>query len=42
MDEIDALQGRGKDNTHSDYFMEDPFKLKNKYIKVLDSIIIDK
>lgn len=42
MDEIDALQGRGKDNTHSAYFMEDPFKLKNKYIKVLDSIIIDK
>ena len=40
LDEIDALQGRGKDNTHSAYFMEDPSKLKNKYVNVLDAIII--
>ena len=26
LEEIDALQGRGKDNTHSAYFMEDPIK----------------
>ena len=30
LDEIDALQGRGKDNTHSAYFMEDPIKLKKE------------
>ena len=42
LDEIDALQGRGKDNTHSAYFMENPIKLKKKYIKVLDAIIIEK
>ncbi len=40
LDEIDALQGRGKDNTHSAYFMEDPTKLKKKYIAVLDAISI--
>lgn len=41
LDEIDALQGRGKDNTHSAYFMEDPTKLKKKYMKVLDAILIN-
>ena len=40
LEEIDALQGRGKDNTHSAYFMENPIKLKNKYIKVLNAILI--
>ena len=40
LDEIDALQGRSKDNTHSAYFMEDPIKLKKKYVKVLDAILI--
>ena len=41
LDEIDALQGRGKDNTHSAYFMEDPIKLKKKYGNVLDAVIIN-
>ena len=41
LDEIDALQGRGKDNTHSSYFMENPIKLKNKYIKVLDALLVN-
>ncbi len=41
LEEIDALQGRGKDNTHSAYFMEDPTKLKNKYIKILDAVLIN-
>lgn len=41
LDEIDALQGRGKDNTHSAYFMEDPIKLKKKYVKILDAILIN-
>lgn len=40
LDEIDALQGRGKDNTHSSYFMENPKTLKNKYINSLDSLLI--
>lgn len=41
LDEIDALQGRGKNNTHSAYFMENPNKLKKKYIKVLDALVIN-
>ena len=40
LEEIDALQGRGKNNTHSSYFMEDPIKLKEKYIGSMDSVII--
>ena len=40
LEEIDALQGRGKNNTHSSYFMEDPIKLKEKYVDSMDSIII--
>ena len=42
LDEIDALQGRGKDNTHSAYFMENPINLKKKYENVLDAITINK
>ena len=38
--EIDALQGRKKDSTHSSYFMENPFNLKKKYINSLDAIKI--
>ncbi len=40
LDEIDALQGRKKDSTHSSYFMENPYNLKNKYIVSLDAITI--
>lgn len=40
LEEIDALQGRKKDNTHSSYFMENPKNLKKKYINSLDSIKI--
>lgn len=40
LEEIDALQGRKKDNTHSSYFMEDPYNLKKKYVKSLDALII--
>ena len=42
LDEIDALQGRKKDSTHSSYFMEDPYNLKKKYIKSLDALMIKK
>ncbi len=41
LSEIDALQGRSKDNTHSAYFMENPIKLKKKYIKILDALLIN-
>ena len=40
LEEIDALQGRGKNNTHSSYFMENPRNLKEKYINSLKSILI--
>ena len=38
LDEIDALQGRSKDSTHASYFMENPTKLRKKYIESLNSI----
>lgn len=40
LEEIDALQGRGKNNTHASYFMENPKNLKEKYINSLKSILI--
>lgn len=41
LDEIDALQGRGKDPTHSSYFLEDPEKLRQKYVEHLDCLTIN-
>lgn len=41
LEEIDALQGRSKEATHSSYFTEDPTKLKEKYIEHLDCITIN-
>lgn len=41
LEEIDALQGRGKDATHSSYFLEDPEKLRQKYIDHLDCLTIN-
>lgn len=38
---VDTLQGRGKDQTHSSYFMEDPEKLREEYIKHLDCLMIN-
>ena len=38
---VDALQGRGKDATHSSYFMEDPEKLREEYINHLDCLMIN-
>lgn len=40
LDEIDALQGRGKDSTHSSYFMENPANLKEKYDNAKDVLKI--
>ena len=41
LEEIDALQGRGKDPTHTAYFLEDPDKLREKYIQHMDAITIN-
>ena len=41
LSEIDALQGRSKNNTHSAYFMENPNSLKKKYVKILDALLIN-
>lgn len=41
LEEIDALQGRGKDLTHSSYFTEDPTKLREKYIEHLECLTIN-
>ena len=41
LDEVDALQGRRKDTTHTAYFMENPKKLKAKYIEHLDCLTIN-
>lgn len=41
LEEVDSLQGRGKDSTHSSYFMENPEKLKEKYIEHLNAITIN-
>lgn len=41
MEMVDALQGRGKDSTHSSYFMEDPEKLKQEYVRHLDCLMIN-
>ena len=41
LEEIDALQGRSKDATHSSYFTEDPQKLRERYIEHLNCITIN-
>lgn len=41
MDEIDELQGRGKDQTRTSYFLEDPLRLREKYIDHLNAVTIN-
>ena len=41
LEEIDALQGRSKEATHSSYFTEDPNKLREKYVSHLDCLTIN-
>lgn len=41
MDEIDELQGRGKDPTRTSYFLEDPLHLREKYIQHMNAITIN-
>ena len=42
MDQIDALQGRGKGDTRSVYFMDNPDVLRKAYIRALPLITISK
>lgn len=41
LEDVDSLQGRGKDSTHSSYFMDDPEKLREKYIEHLNAVTIN-
>lgn len=41
MDEIDELQGRGKDQTRTSYFMENPLRLREKYIDHMSAVTIN-
>lgn len=41
MDEIDELQGRGKDQTRTSYFMENPLRLREKYIEHMGAVTIN-
>ena len=41
MDEIDERQGRGKDQTRTSYFMEDPLRLREKYIEHMGAVTIN-
>ena len=38
---VDALQGRGKDPTHSSYFYENPLKLREIYIDNMEHLCIN-
>ena len=38
---VDALQGRGKDQTHSSYFYENPLKLREIYIENMACLTIN-
>ena len=38
---VDALQGRGKDQTHASYFYENPLKLREIYIENMQHICIN-
>ena len=38
---IDSLQGRGKDSTHRSYFMDNPLRLRERYIEHMNAITIN-
>lgn len=40
IEDIDSIQGRGKDNTHQSYFKDNPVKLKEKYSQHLKAVTI--
>ena len=41
INDVDSLQGRGKDSTHSSYFMEDPELLRQKYMDHMDCLVLE-
>ena len=41
IDVVDSLQGRSKDSIHKAYFLEDPLKLKDDYIKHMGAVMIE-
>ena len=41
VEEIDSLQGRGKNKTHTSYFLDDPKELRKKYISNIDKVLIN-
>ena len=40
LDEIDSLQGRGKDNVRKSYYFDDPKELRKKYLRNIDKVLI--
>ena len=38
---IDSLQGRGKDSTHRSYFMDNPLRLRERYIEHMNAVVIN-
>lgn len=41
LDEIDSLQGRGKDTVRKSYYFDDPQELRKKYIRNIDKVLIN-
>lgn len=41
MEIVDTLQGRGKDQTHSSYFYENPLSLKEVYVEHVSCLVIN-
>ena len=41
VEEIDSLQGRTKNKTHTSYFLDDPKELREKYIANIDKVLIN-
>ena len=41
MEDVDTLQGRGRDSTHRSYFMDDPELLKKKYNDFMDCLLLE-
>lgn len=41
IDDVDTLQGRGRDSTHQSYFMDNPELLKKKYVEHMDCLLLE-
>lgn len=40
IDDVDTLQGRGRDSTHQSYFMDNPELLKKKYVEHMNCLLL--